>query len=95
MADFCNQCADDLRLPRGDLKGLCEQGYKVGVICEDCGITWVDHNGDCVCVDCDKRHSGPYHNERGGGFYHGWRSFLLQRRSGISLNIRQTSSPAH
>jgi hypothetical protein len=41
MADFCNQCADDIGLPRGDLAGLISKDkigkdYVTLVICEGC-----------------------------------------------------------
>ena len=48
MADFCVQCDEKL----GGLVGLCPKGKMVGVICECCGPTWVDHKGNCVASDC-------------------------------------------
>jgi hypothetical protein len=56
MAEFCHECSievfgEDFE----ELARLVEKGCKVAVICEDCGITFVDHQGVCVS-DCDKQH---------------------------------------
>jgi hypothetical protein len=62
MADFCAQCSidnfgDDFR----DMAGISTESdtrvcrFAV-VLCEDCGPCQVDHNGQCVSVDCLKRH---------------------------------------
>lgn len=60
MADFCNQCCTDMGFPPGDHAGLSTpedtaKGLYCVVICESCGITQVDHEGNCV-VDCDLHH---------------------------------------
>jgi len=59
MADFCNQCAADLGLPQGDFKGRTRPadtatGRYASVICEGCGVTVVDQNGNCVSMTCFK-----------------------------------------
>lgn len=61
MADFCNQCLDELGLPRGDLAGITSpadwaEGRAVRVICEGCGFVQVDPDGNCVTVDCLRKH---------------------------------------
>ena len=57
MADFCEQCAERLGLPSGDLKGITKKrDYKKGlscvVICEGCGNIQVDPDGNCISEDC-------------------------------------------
>ncbi len=57
MADFCNQCADELKLAVGDLKNITtSKEYKKGkaaiVICEGCGVIQVDPEGNCISNDC-------------------------------------------
>ena len=56
MIEFCSQCAieifgDDNR----ELAGLCGEGYMAAVLCEGCGMIWVDHTGKCQ-TKCDKHH---------------------------------------
>ena len=48
MADFCVQCAPDL----GGLVGIAKIGWIAPVICECCGHTWVDSQGNCVYKRC-------------------------------------------
>lgn len=54
MADFCNQCADGLDLPRGDLAGIVSakefrEGKFGEALCEGCGkLVQVDHQGTRV-----------------------------------------------
>jgi hypothetical protein len=48
MADFCNQCAKDFKLPKGDLAGLCEPSMCVDALCESCGPCVVNHLGNCI-----------------------------------------------
>jgi hypothetical protein len=61
MADFCNQCSEDLGLPPGDMKGITKpedwaKGMSVVVLCEDCGPIQVDPDGNCISTDCYKKH---------------------------------------
>jgi len=61
MANFCNQCADELKFPNGDLAGLStpeqtEQKLYCIVLCEGCGTIQVDHLGNCISDDCLKQH---------------------------------------
>lgn len=55
MAEFCEQCAQELGFECGDFFDMCERGMKIAVLCEDCGPIYVDHNGFCVS-DCGKNH---------------------------------------
>lgn len=53
MADFCNQCAEDLGLPKGDMKGIgdgtpLKEGYGWTALCECCGPCLVNEEGDCI-----------------------------------------------
>ena len=69
MADFCNQCADDLGLPRGDMSGITTgadwtAGRAAIVLCEDCGPIQVDPQGNCVSPDCGKHHGRKAEAER-------------------------------
>lgn len=52
MADFCRQCSIELfGEDFKDLAGLCKEGEVVTVICEGCGYTTVDCDGNC-CDAC-------------------------------------------
>jgi hypothetical protein len=70
MADFCSACSKTLfGKDYGDLAGLikeeeCKQGWVVGVLCEGCGPTHVDHKGVCQggCLYHDK--PGHIHNPK-------------------------------
>lgn len=67
MADFCSQCSitifgQDLE----DLAGITTpeqwaEGDAAVVLCEGCGITWVNPDGKCVSRTCDLSHGmkGP------------------------------------
>lgn len=65
MAEFCKQCSiknfgEDLK----DLSGLSlpedtKKGLFPIVLCEGCGATQVDHEGNCVSIDCFAKH-GKY-----------------------------------
>lgn len=58
MADFCKQCSVALfGEDFGDLKGICpdDPEFVAPVICEGCGGTLVNHDGECV-YDCLKHH---------------------------------------
>lgn len=50
MSDYCRDCWEELFGDgyENDLKGLCEPGEKIGVLCEGCGFIYVDHNGNRV-----------------------------------------------
>jgi hypothetical protein len=53
MADFCKQCSEEIFCEDfGDLAGI---GKKFLTICEGCGFTWVNENGECI-GDCDRKH---------------------------------------
>lgn len=55
MADFCRQCAKDVDplWPGDDFARLVMAGRSISVLCEGCGWTWVDKDGNCI---------GPCHN---------------------------------
>ena len=62
MADFCKQCSEEIfGKDFRELAGITTEEdvakimYCV-VICEGCGVTQVDPEGQCVC-DCLKGHS--------------------------------------
>lgn len=66
MADFCEQCTEDLFGSKepNDLSGLVtaaqsKEGLYANVLCEGCGYTMVDHKGKCVSKHCFKGH-GDY-----------------------------------
>ena len=56
MADFCNQCRqesdmcwpEDLDNPDYPDYGPLEEGKGWGVICEGCGFTLIDRDGNCL-----------------------------------------------
>jgi hypothetical protein len=59
MADFCNQCAKDLDFPEGDFltdREPPDPGMGYPELCESCGFTFVDHQGNCVYAECTKKH---------------------------------------
>jgi hypothetical protein len=65
VAEFCKQCADDLgfspenNIPY-DFVGLqsdkeweeMEEGYGLGALCESCGFTVVNKEGECIASSC-------------------------------------------
>jgi len=53
---FCNHCAIELDFKTGDFAGFCHPGTYVMVICEDCGHCIVDYEGNCVALECTKKH---------------------------------------
>lgn len=64
MSDFCNQCAADLGFPTGDFLSDREKikpGMGYPELCEGCGMTFVDEEGNCVDPLCLKKH-GLNHN---------------------------------
>lgn len=48
MADFCNQCAEELDFPPGDMAGMCDRNECVAALCEECGDIRVDADGFCL-----------------------------------------------
>lgn len=57
MADFCKQCSEeDFGFDDESLKGLCDDGTVVEVICEGCGHCIVNHLGECEDPWCLKKH---------------------------------------
>lgn len=62
MADFCKQCS--LEIFGEDFKELAGQltekqvakGFVAKCICEGCGFTYVNNEGECVAPDCLKKH---------------------------------------
>lgn len=62
MADFCKQCSIDVfGEDHRDMAGLTTpkdtaEGLFMAVLCEDCGMCLVNHEGECVSKDCDKKH---------------------------------------
>lgn len=64
MADFCKQCSieafnEDFR----DLAGIAVEGRVAQTLCEGCGITFVDKDGECVGENCFKDHGKGDSNE--------------------------------
>lgn len=64
MADFCRQCAIELKLGVCDLddigtdkEDILETGEGFIELCEGCGPTLVDWAGQCISLSCDK-HGG-------------------------------------
>jgi hypothetical protein len=55
VAEFCQQCADDLDLPTGNFD-IGEQDAVQTVLCEGCGPTNVDGRGICI-YDCQRHHA--------------------------------------
>lgn len=63
MADFCNQCAREHGLPEGDLRYqrkdeagnvlVLEEGMGWSELCEGCGPTVVDDDGNCIADNCE------------------------------------------
>lgn len=67
MADFCNQCAREMGLPEGDMKGIgdpssppLKPGEGFPCICEGCGYILVDAEGNCMGGEgCLENHKKP------------------------------------
>lgn len=56
MADFCSQCAIEIfGEDNRQLAGIANKGFVVAVLCEECGIIYVDHEGRCM-TNCNKKH---------------------------------------
>jgi hypothetical protein len=63
MADFCKQCSEELfDKDFEELSGLCQEGFIANVICEGCGMTEVDHAGECRNTQCLKKHGVVHGN---------------------------------
>lgn len=62
MADFCKQCSIATFGEDGkDLAGITtaqqmSEGKAAVVICEGCGLTYVDPDGVCINPHCDHKH---------------------------------------
>jgi hypothetical protein len=69
MADFCKQCSIEVFGEAGqDLAGLltpeeAAQGMCVSELCEGCGPTRVDIEGNCLEYDCMRHGHGEKHKE--------------------------------
>ena len=58
MADFCRQCSEtNFGEDSKDLAGIAEKGKSAEVLCEGCGFTYVNEDGECVYDLC------PLHGE--------------------------------
>lgn len=56
MADFCKQCSTEILCEDfRDMAGIAKNGEIAFVICEGCGFTWVNEDGECV-GNCDRKH---------------------------------------
>lgn len=68
MADFCKQCSivifgEDMKDLSGQVtKEEAEKGYCSLVLCEGCGPTRVDIDGNCLEFDCLQK--GHTHDHR-------------------------------
>lgn len=66
MADFCKQCSismfgEDLRDLASIGTGALGEGEGWAVICEGCGPTLVNDEGECIVDDCmEKGHHHPH-----------------------------------
>lgn len=59
MADFCKQCS--IEIFNEDFRGLAglneaplEKGFGVMALCEGCGPTTVNEEGECIDKFCEK-----------------------------------------
>lgn len=65
MADYCKQCAEEIGFSDTDdlaylvTEDQAKSGLFANVTCEDCGVTIVNHKGECMSKTCDKEH-GEY-----------------------------------
>ena len=63
MSEFCKQCSTELfGKDFEDLAKLnnhpLEKGTGIGVICEGCGFTVVNEEGECIADNCEKHGKG-------------------------------------
>lgn len=66
MADYCWQCTEMILGMPGETnghKGRTKPGKHVYVICEGCGLTFVDHQGRCT---------GRFGSQKGCDLGHAW-----------------------
>lgn len=57
MADFCKQCSiENFGEDFGDLANLCGIGKFGFELCEGCGCTIINRDGECVSAQCLKKH---------------------------------------
>jgi hypothetical protein len=62
VASFCKQCSFEIfEEDHGDMAGLLNDeqaalGFVCTVICEGCGITQVNNDGECVSPHCIHKH---------------------------------------
>ncbi len=62
MADFCKQCSIELfGKDCGDLANLgdgtpLKEGYGWNALCEGCGPTQVNDEGECISPSCIREH---------------------------------------
>lgn len=68
MACFCNQCALRLGLIPGDFVGLGSSKY---VLCEGCGSTTVNNDGDCISTSCLLNHNSHPVNQTRAAYNNG------------------------
>lgn len=55
MAEFCSQCSLKLfKEDYKDLAGIAKRGGVAIVICEGCGGTQVNSDGQCVSLHCER-----------------------------------------
>lgn len=59
MAEFCEQCNQEIFKKSSDYKGRVKAGQVLMAICEGCGATVMNEYGVCV-ADCLKHHSPRY-----------------------------------
>lgn len=57
MADFCKQCSlENFGEDHKDFQFNAPDGMVTAVLCEGCGPTYVDNDGNCVCDWCLEQH---------------------------------------
>lgn len=63
MAGFCRQCSLQIFLEDfEDFTNICAQDETAGVLCEECGLIYVDQYGQCLSTD-DHEHAEPLISE--------------------------------
>ena len=64
MADFCAKCSERVfGKDMGDLFGLCDSTEMIQVMCEGCGLIWVDSRGRKVDLEENVNMSSRYYGE--------------------------------
>lgn len=56
MSEYCAQCAKTYNMKNGFINE-CKPNFLAIVMCEGCGVTQVNHRGECVSADCGKNHA--------------------------------------